>query len=71
MFFKSLTSAAFLAATIVTASAGDISGAGATFPFPIYAKWADSYKKDSGAGLNYQAIGSGGGIKQIKAKTVT
>jgi phosphate transport system substrate-binding protein len=71
MLFKSLTSAAFLVATIVTASAGDISGAGATFPFPIYAKWADAYKKDSGAGLNYQAIGSGGGIKQIKAKTVT
>jgi phosphate transport system substrate-binding protein len=71
MFFKSLTSAAFLVATIATASAGDISGAGATFPFPIYAKWADAYKKESGAGLNYQAIGSGGGIKQIKAKTVT
>jgi phosphate transport system substrate-binding protein len=71
MFFRSLTSAAFLVATIATASAGDISGAGATFPFPIYAKWADAYKKESGAGLNYQSIGSGGGIKQIKAKTVT
>jgi phosphate transport system substrate-binding protein len=71
MFFKSVTSAAFLVATVATASAGDISGAGATFPFPIYAKWADAYKKESGAGLNYQAIGSGGGIKQIKAKTVT
>jgi phosphate transport system substrate-binding protein len=53
------------------ASAADISGAGATFPFPIYAKWADSYKKETGNGLNYQSIGSGGGIKQIKAKTVT
>jgi phosphate transport system substrate-binding protein len=51
--------------------AADISGAGATFPYPIYAKWADSYKKETGIGLNYQSIGSGGGIKQIKAKTVT
>ncbi len=49
----------------------DISGAGATFPFPIYAKWADTYKKETGNGLNYQSIGSGGGIKQIKARTVT
>jgi phosphate transport system substrate-binding protein len=49
----------------------DISGAGATFPYPIYAKWADAYKKETGNGLNYQSIGSGGGIKQIKAKTVT
>src|SRR6516165_12273996 len=53
------------------ALAADISGAGATFPYPIYAKWADAYKKDTGIGLNYQSIGSGGGIKQIKAKTVT
>jgi phosphate transport system substrate-binding protein len=45
--------------------------AGATFPYPIYAKWADSYKKETGNGLNYQSIGSGGGIKQIQAKTVT
>ena len=51
--------------------AADISGAGATFPYPIYAKWADAYKKETGNGLNYQSIGSGGGIKQIKAKTVT
>jgi phosphate transport system substrate-binding protein len=51
--------------------AADISGAGATFPYPIYAKWADAYKKLTGVGLNYQSIGSGGGIKQIKAKTVT
>jgi phosphate transport system substrate-binding protein len=55
----------------VAAAAADISGAGATFPYPIYAKWADSYKKLTGVGLNYQSIGSGGGIKQIKAKTVT
>src|SRR5512147_791808 len=53
-----------------TAFAGDITGAGATFPYPIYAKWAEAYKKATGTGLNYQSIGSGGGIKQIKAKTV-
>src|SRR2546423_9088193 len=51
--------------------AADISGAGATFPYPVYAKWADVYKKETGVGLNYQSIGSGGGIKQVKAKTVT
>ncbi len=62
--------AAFIA-TSATAFAADISGAGATFPYPVYAKWADAYKKDKGIGLNYQSIGSGGGIKQIKAKTVT
>src|SRR6201981_2325007 len=56
--------------TIHTAQADDISGAGATFPYPIYAKWADAYKKETGVGLNYQSIGSGGGITQIKAKTV-
>jgi phosphate transport system substrate-binding protein len=55
----------------MAAAAADISGAGATFPYPIYAKWADAYKKLTGIGLNYQSIGSGGGIKQIKAKTVT
>ena len=53
------------------AQAADISGAGATFPFPIYSKWADAYKKETGNGLNYQSIGSGAGIKQIQAKTVT
>ncbi|HWJ99894.1 MAG TPA: phosphate ABC transporter substrate-binding protein PstS [Xanthobacteraceae bacterium] len=51
--------------------AADISGAGATFPYPIYAKWADVYKKETNVGLNYQSIGSGGGIKQIQARTVT
>jgi phosphate transport system substrate-binding protein len=51
--------------------AADISGAGATFPYPIYSKWADAYKTTTGTGLNYQSIGSGGGIKQIEAKTVT
>ena len=71
MFMKSIIGAAVLAAGISVASAADISGAGATFPYPIYAKWADMYKKDTGLGLNYQSIGSGGGIKQIKTKTVT
>jgi phosphate transport system substrate-binding protein len=58
------------AAVSLAASAGDITGAGATFPYPIYAKWADAYRKATGVGLNYQSIGSGGGIKQITAKTV-
>ncbi len=62
---------AIVAASFAQASAADISGAGATFPYPIYAKWADAYKKETGIGLNYQSIGSGGGIKQIQAKTVT
>lgn len=48
-----------------------ISGAGATFPYPIYAKWAEAYKKETGVGLNYQSIGSSGGIRQIRARTVT
>ena len=52
------------------ASAADLTGAGATFPYPIYSKWAEAYKAATGIGLNYQSIGSGGGIKQIKAKTV-
>jgi phosphate transport system substrate-binding protein len=62
---------AIAATTTTLAYAADISGAGATFPYPLYAKWADAYKKDTGIGLNYQSIGSGGGIKQIQAKTVT
>ena len=70
--FKILTAAALLAAvSVAPATAADISGAGATFPYPIYAKWADAYKKATSNGLNYQSIGSGGGIKQIKARTVT
>ncbi len=69
--FKALVSAAALAlAASGVAAAADITGAGATFPYPIYAKWADAYKKETGIGLNYQSIGSGGGIKQIGAKTV-
>src|SRR6478752_6301209 len=62
--------AAALAAATLNATAADITGAGATFPYPIYSKWADAYKKATGTGLNYQSIGSGGGIKQITAKTV-
>jgi phosphate transport system substrate-binding protein len=54
----------------ISASAADLTGAGATFPYPIYSKWAESYKAATGIGLNYQSIGSGGGIRQIKAKTV-
>lgn len=54
----------------ITAHSADLTGAGATFPFPIYAKWAEEYKKVSGVGLNYQSIGSSGGIRQINAKTV-
>ncbi len=50
--------------------AAEISGAGATFPYPIYAKWAEAYKAKSGVAMNYQSIGSGGGIKQIQSKTV-
>jgi phosphate transport system substrate-binding protein len=70
--WTALAAAGFIAAAaFVPANAADISGAGATFPYPIYAKWADAYKKETGNGLNYQSIGSGGGIKQIKAKTVT
>src|SRR5450432_2791800 len=65
---------ALLGAAIVAfgleAQAVDITGAGATFPYPIYAKWADAYKTKTGIGMNYQSIGSGGGIAQIKAKTV-
>src|SRR5437016_13623125 len=52
------------------AGAAEISGAGATFPYPIYAKWAEAYKAKTGTSVNYQSIGSGGGIKQITAKTV-
>jgi phosphate transport system substrate-binding protein len=63
--------AAGLVAVSASAFAADITGAGATFPFPIYSKWADAYKKETGNGLNYQSIGSGAGIKQIEAKTVT
>jgi len=62
----SISTASFAPAAL----SAEITGAGATFPFPIYAKWAEAYKARTGTGLNYQSIGSSGGIKQIKAKTV-
>lgn len=73
-FLKTVAAAAVAAATMGfshVALAADITGAGATFPFPVYAKWAEAYKKETGTGLNYQSIGSSGGLKQIRAKTVT
>lgn len=68
---SSIVAAAAVIGLAQPAAAADISGAGATFPYPIYAKWADAYKKETGIGLNYQSIGSGAGVKQIIAKTVT
>lgn len=71
---KLLLRSALVVAVVGAAAASfaaDLSGAGATFPYPIYSKWADAYKKETGVGLNYQSIGSGGGIKQIVARTVT
>ncbi|MGZ9115968.1 MAG: phosphate ABC transporter substrate-binding protein PstS, partial [Methylocystis sp.] len=71
IFRRGAGAALALAVMCAAAAAIDISGAGATFPYPIYAKWAEAYRKDTGNGLNYQSIGSGGGIKQVKARTVT
>jgi len=78
MFRKSLTTLAFAAAVSLglaaipsVQAATTINGAGSTFVYPILAKWADTYRTKTGLGVNYQSIGSGGGIKQIKAKTVT
>ena len=67
---KSVAAAALATLALGSAHAADITGAGATFPFPIYAKWAEMYKAQTGVGLNYQSIGSSGGIRQIRAKTV-
>jgi phosphate transport system substrate-binding protein len=67
---KSFITAIF-ACVAFAAQAADITGAGATFPYPVYAKWAEAYKRDTGIGLNYQSIGSSGGIRQINARTVT
>src|SRR3984893_17539135 len=70
--FHTLTAAGMLAiAAAAPAAALDISGAGATFPYPVYARYPAAYKKETGNGMNYQSIGSGGGIKQIEANTVT
>jgi len=68
---KSILVSAGLAFAALASSAADITGAGATFPYPIYAKWAEAYKAATGVGLNYQSIGSSGGLKQIRAKTVS
>ncbi len=68
---KSLIAGLSLSVAAATSWAADITGAGATFPFPVYAKWAEAYKAATGTGLNYQSIGSSGGIRQIRAKTVT
>jgi len=67
---RAAVGAALIGGLATTAHAASISGAGATFPAPVYSKWAESYKGATGNSLNYQAIGSGGGIKQINAKTV-
>jgi phosphate transport system substrate-binding protein len=69
-FMKAIVAAGLVAAS-TSAFAADITGAGSTFIFPVLSKWADAYKKESGSGVNYQSIGSGAGIKQIQAKTVT
>ena len=68
---RTIAAVGILTATVLPAAADEITGAGSTFVYPVLAKWADVYKKDTGIGLNYQSIGSGGGIKQIMAKTVT
>jgi phosphate transport system substrate-binding protein len=73
--FKVIVAAGLVTASAsafsLSAGAADITGAGATFPYPVYSKWADAYKKETGNSVNYQSIGSGAGIKQILAKTVT
>lgn len=68
--FSSLIAGSALILGAAGSHAANITGAGATFPYPLYAKWAEAYKAKTGTGMNYQSIGSGGGIKQIKAKTV-
>jgi phosphate transport system substrate-binding protein len=70
-FLKSAAALGLSAMVATSAFAADITGAGATFPFPVYAKWAEGYKAATGTGMNYQSIGSSGGLKQIRAKTVT
>ena len=68
--FKTMIAGAAAALVMSSSFAADVTGAGATFPYPIYAKWAESYKAATGNSMNYQSVGSGAGIKQIKAKTV-
>jgi phosphate transport system substrate-binding protein len=67
----SVTAGIALTVAALSVQAADITGAGATFPYPIFAKWAEVYKKIENVGLNYQSIGSSGGLRQIRAKTVT
>lgn len=67
---KLLVSLLVSAGLVTGANAAQLTGAGATFPAPMYAKWAETYKAETGTTINYQAIGSGGGVKQIQAKTV-
>ncbi len=69
-FFPSLIIVSALSTLALPAAAQDVTGAGASFPAPVYAKWADAYNKATGVRINYQSVGSGAGIKQIKAKTV-
>ena len=69
-FIKVLAVSMVAASASMAAHAAEVTGAGASFPAPIYAKWADGYQKATGNRINYQSIGSGGGIKQITAKTV-
>ncbi len=69
-FATRLVTSVVLGSAFVTSAYADITGAGATFPYPLYAKWAEAFKASSGISMNYQSIGSGGGIKQIEAKTV-
>jgi phosphate transport system substrate-binding protein len=68
--FKTMIAGAAAAMVMSSSFAADVTGAGATFPYPIYAKWAEMYKAATGTGMNYQSVGSGAGIKQIKARTV-
>src|SRR5690349_24622830 len=67
---RMFAAASMLGALTAGAMAQDVTGAGASFPAPVYAKWADAYNKATGAKINYQSVGSGAGIRQIKAKTV-
>jgi phosphate transport system substrate-binding protein len=68
--FKTMIAGAAASMVMASSFAADVTGAGATFPYPIYAKWAESYKAATGTGMNYQSVGSGAGIKQINARTV-
>jgi phosphate transport system substrate-binding protein len=70
-FLKTVAAVGFVTLGMGSAMAQTITGAGASFPFPVYAKWAEAYKAATGVSLNYQSIGSSGGIRQIKAKTVS